>query len=69
MSSEEINKFLTDNFKSESELRLEVRCMSKQIGNLEVPEIINKYDAYGNICNSNEQYYHNRNKETTTPVI
>ena len=34
--------------------------MSKQIGNLEVPEIINKYDAYGNICNSNEQYYHNR---------
>ena len=34
--------------------------MSKQIGNLEVPEIINKYDAYGNICSSNEQYYHNR---------
>ena len=33
--------------------------MSKQIGNLEVPEIINKYDAYGKICNSNDQYYHN----------
>ena len=35
--------------------------MSKQIGNLEVPEIRNTYDCYGNICTSSDQAWYNRN--------